>query len=95
MDKKKFAKKRHSAPLMQYKVLAILLYGAPTGMQKVKGTIVLSTPEFCRSVGIMRCRLVEHLDELERLMLIDNYSTNGAMVKFDLMVPMGYTTIEE
>lgn len=95
MKEKKFIKRRHITPLMPYKVLIILMYGFPTGVQRVNGTIILSTPEFCRSIGIMKCRLIEHLEELERLMLIDNYSVNGTMVKFDIMTPMGYTTEEE
>ena len=91
MKKPKFIKKRRVSPLMPYKVMAILLYGDPTGLQRINQTVVLSVPEFCRSVGIMRCRLLGHFEELERLMLIDNYSVNGTMVKFDLMTPVGYT----
>ena len=94
MKDKKFIKKRHTSALMPYKVMVILLYGSSTGIQKVNGTTILNTPEFCRSIGIMRCRLIEHLEELERLMLIDNYSINGTMVKFDIIPPMGYTNEE-
>ena len=89
--KPRVIKKRHTSAMMPYKILTILLYSYPKGMTSVKGTTVLAVPEFCRSVNVMRCRLLDHLEELERLMIIDNYEVNGAIVKFDIMAPLGYT----
>lgn len=91
MKAKKFIKSRKTSAMMPFKVLTILLYSYPKGMTLVKGTTILSTPEFCRGIGIMKCRLLEHLEELERLMIIDKFTINGSIVKFDIAPPMGYT----
>ena len=73
-----------------YRILTILLYSSPKGVQRYGSLVLINLTEMGKHQGVPRKRLRDYLIELERLSLVTDIKIDNGTAQFKLVTPIGY-----